>query len=216
MTTTSIPPVFLIADDHSIVRNGLVTMIGQIFEKATVFQAGNFQEIRAQFDNHKIDLLILDISFPEGSSLQLLSELKERQPAAKILVFSSFDEEIYALRYIKSGADGYLSKLSSPEEIEHAIRVMITKGKFTSDKIRDKIIDTLILKKSANPLENLSNREMEIASLLVKGYGNLEITNELNLKATTVSTYKVRVFDKLGISNLSDLIQTFNLHNDHL
>ena len=214
MSTTTNQPIFLIADDHSIVRNGLSIMIKEIFDNPVVLQAGNFKEISEQFETNKIDVLILDISFPEGSSLAFLTELKELFPAVRILMFSSFDEEIYALRYLKAGADGYLSKLSAPHEIEHALKAIITNGKYTSNNIRDKIMDSFLLKKSDNPLENLSNREMEIASLLVKGLGNLEISNTLNLKATTVSTYKTRVFEKLGLTNLSDLIQTFNLYND--
>jgi DNA-binding NarL/FixJ family response regulator len=214
MLTTTTSPVFLIADDHSIVRNGLALMIKQIFDNATIFQADNFKDIKSYFDENKIDILILDINFPEGNTLKLLPELKEVQASVKILIFSSFDEEVYALRYLKAGADGYLSKLSTPQEIESALKTIIKNGNYTSNKIRDLIMDSFLLKKSANPLENLSSREMEIATLLVKGYGNLEISNALDLKATTVSTYKNRVFEKLELANLSDLIHIFNLYND--
>jgi DNA-binding NarL/FixJ family response regulator len=121
---------------------------------------------------------------------------------------------VYALRYIKAGAGGYLSKLSAPDEIQHALEIMMRDGKYTSSAINNKIIDSFMLKKSHNPLEELSQREMEIALLLVQGYGNLEISNELNLKATTVSTYKTRVFEKLGITNLPALIEKFNLYSE--
>jgi DNA-binding NarL/FixJ family response regulator len=215
MSTTSMQPIFLIADDHSIVRNGLSILIKEIFTQTVVFHAGNFNEINDQLDRNEIDILILDISFPEGSSLSILAEIKERFPDIRILIFSSFDEEIYALRYLKAGADGYISKLSTPQQIEEAINGIIKNGKYTSNKIRDKIMDSFLLNTSDNPLENLSPREMEIATLLVKGFGNLEISNTLHLKATTVSTYKTRVFEKLELTNLSDLIQTFNLYNDN-
>jgi DNA-binding NarL/FixJ family response regulator len=214
MSTTSMQPIFLIADDHNIVRNGLSILIKEIFTQTVVFHAGNFNEINDQLDRNKIDILILDISFPEGSSLSILAEIKERFPDIRILIFSSFDEEIYALRYLKAGADGYISKLSTTQQIEEALHSIIKNGKYTSNKIRDKIMDSFLLNTSDNPLENLSPREMEIATLLVKGFGNLEISNTLGLKATTVSTYKTRVFEKLELSNLSDLIQTFNLYND--
>lgn len=215
MITTTLQPSFLIADDHGIVRNGLAVMINQKFENPTVFQAGNFQDIMALFENNKIDLLILDINFPDGNALKILPVVKIMQPDVKVLMFSTFDEEIYALRYIKAGADGYLSKLSPPDEIERALESIIKTGKYTSDKIKDKLMDSFLQNKSANPLENLSAREMEIATLFVKGYGNLEISNELNLKATTISTYKGRVFEKLSVNNLPDLIQIFNLHNEN-
>lgn len=205
---------FLVADDHAIVRNGLALVIKSTFEDAILYQAGTFLEIQAYVSKIKIDLLILDISFPEGSTLKLLPGLQLLQPDMKILMFSSYDEEVYALRYIKAGAGGYLSKLSSPDEIQHALEVMMRDGKYTSAAINNKIIDSFMLKKSHNPLEELYQREMEIALLLVQGYGNLEISNELNLKATTVSTYKTRVFEKLGITNLPALIEKFNLYSE--
>lgn len=209
------PYCFLVADDHSIVRNGLSMVIKNSFENVVLYQAGTFQEIQIQVATTKIDLLIMDISFPEGRTLNLLPELKALQPEMKILIFSSFDEEVYALRYIKAGADGYLNKLSTPEEIQKALATIIQEGKYTSNSIKDKIVESFIYKKLDNPLEQLSEREIEIATLLVKGYGNLEISNELNLKATTVSTYKNRVFEKLGITNLSSLIQKFQMYNDN-
>lgn len=211
---TETPHVFLIADDHSIVRNGLAIVIKSTFNPVILYQAGTFQEIQTQVAEYKIDLLILDISFPEGSTLQLIPVLKSFQPKMKILIFSSFDENIYALRYMKAGADGYLSKLSSPEEIQHAVETICREGKFTSAAIKEKIVDSFMNNKSHNPLDLLSERELEIARLLVKGYGNLEISNELNLKATTVSTYKTRVFEKLEIKSLPALIQKFDLYSD--
>lgn len=211
---TTTPYCFLVADDHSIVRNGLAMIIKSSFEPVILYQAGTFQEVQTHVAEIKIDVLILDISFPEGNALRILPGLKALQPDMKIIMFSSFEEEVYALRYIKAGADGYLSKLSTPEVIQNALNALIRDGKYTSDKIKDKIVDSYMLKKSDNPLDELSKREMEIATLLVKGYGNLEISNELDLKATTVSTYKNRVFEKLGINNLPALIQIFDLYND--
>lgn len=205
---------FLIADDHSVVRSGLVIIIKTLFKDASIFQASSFSEIEKTLEAEKIDILILDISFPEGNSLSIISTIKLEHPNLRILIFSSYEEDIYALRYIKAGADGYLSKLSTPDEIEVALLKMVKDGKFTSSKIKDKIIDTFMFNKPENPLDELSDREMEIATLMVNGMGNLEISNVLKLKATTISTYKNRIFEKLGVSNLSALIQFFNLHND--
>lgn len=205
---------FLIADDHSVVRSGLVIIIKTLFKDASIFQASSFSEIEKTLEAEKIDILILDISFPEGNSLNIISTIKIEYPNLRILMFSSYEEDIYALRYIKAGADGYLSKLSTPDEIEVALLKMVKDGKFTSSKIKDKIIDTFMFNKPENPLDELSDREMEIATLMVNGMGNLEISNVLKLKATTISTYKNRIFEKLGVSNLSALIQFFNLHND--
>jgi DNA-binding NarL/FixJ family response regulator len=205
---------FLIADDHSVVRSGLVIIIKTLFKDASIFQASNFNEIEKTLTNETVDILILDISFPEGNYLNIISNLKLDHPNIKILMFSSYEEDFYALRYIKAGADGYLSKLSTPDEIEVALMKMVKDGKFTSSKIKDKIIDSFMFNKPENPLDELSDREMEIATLMVNGMGNLEISNVLKLKATTISTYKNRIFEKLGVNNLSALIQFFNLHND--
>ncbi len=205
---------FLIADDHSVVRGGLVLIIKSLFKNATIFQASSFDEIEQTVAEESIDFLILDIHFPEGNSLQVIAKVKRDEPKIKILMFSNYDEDIYALRYIKAGADGFLSKLSSSEEMESALLKMVQEGRYTSPRINNKIINTLVFNKPGNPIEELSDREIEIATMLVNGMGNLEISNLLKLKATTVSTYKTRIFEKLGVHNLSALIHLFNLHND--
>jgi len=205
---------FLIADDHSVVRSGLIIIIKSLFKDGIIFQGSNFSEIKKIVETNAVDILILDISFPEGNSLNIIPALKIENPNLKILIFSSHDEEMFAIRYIKAGADGYLSKLSTPDEIENAILKMAQEGKYTSSKVRDKIIDSFMFNKPENPLEELSDREMEIATLMVNGMGNLEISNVLKLKSTTISTYKNRIFEKLGVSNLSALIQFFNIHSN--
>lgn len=204
---------FLIADDHSIIRNGLCLLINDTFSKAKVNQTESFDDILRVVKDVKLDLLILDINFPEGNSLSLIPTLKKLQPSMKILIFTSYDEDIYALRFYSAGVDGYLSKLSTPEQIENALLTILKEGRYASDAMKNKILDNYLFNKSANPLDTLSEREMEIAKLMVQGLGNLEISNVLNLKSTTVSTYKSRIFEKLSIDNLSALINIFNIHN---
>lgn len=203
---------FITADDHSVVTQGLSFILKDMYDGATVFQMENFSEIIKTINKTHIDLLILDINFPDGSSLNIIPTLKKIQPDLKILIFSGFDEDIYAIRYISAGANGYLNKLSSEEEIKHAISSVMNTGKYTSQNIQDKIVNSYILKKPANPLEQLSNREIEVAKFLVDGHSNIDISNALSLKKTTVSTYKNRIFEKLAIETLSELIQTFNLY----
>ena len=207
---------FITADDHSVVTQGISFILKDMYEGATVYQIESFSEIIKTLNKNPINLLILDITFPDGSSLNIIPTLKKIQPDLKILIFSGFDEDIYAVRYINAGANGYLNKLSSEEEIKHAIKSVMTSGKYTSQNIQDKIVNSFILKKPANPLEQLSNREIEIAKLLVDGHSNIDISKSLSLKKTTVSTYKNRIFEKLSIETLSELIQIFNLyHNQH-
>ena len=203
---------FISADDHSVVTQGMSFILKDLYKDATVYQIESFSEIIKVLNSTTIDLLILDINFPDGSSLNLLPTLKKIQPDLKILIFSGYNEDIYAVRYLSAGANGYLSKLSSEEEIKHAIKTVMTFGKYTSKNIQDKIMDSYILKKPSNPLEQLSNREIEIAKFLVEGKSNIDICKSLSIKKTTVSTYKNRIFEKLSIDTLSGLIQIFQLY----
>ena len=205
---------FLIADDHSVVRQGVSLIIKELFLNAAIHKAGNFKEIFNILKEVKVDLLILDVNFPEGNSISILSEINTIQPDIKILMFSVYDENIYAMRYLNAGASGYLNKEISEDEIKYAINTIISSGRYITQNIKDRILDFYISKKSVNPLDLLSNREIEVAQLLIKGYGNLEILELLNIKKTTVSTYKNRIFEKLEIDNLADLIKFFQLYYD--
>lgn len=210
---TNLTHTFLIADDHSIVRQGITLVIKELFFNATIFHAGSFKETLKILRENKMDLLILDINFPDGNSLNILSEIKTLQPDLKILIFSAYDEDIYALRYLNAGASGYLNKGCNEVEMKQALQSMMVSGKYITQNIKDRILDSYISKKPINPLEQLSNREVEVARLLIKGYGNMEIAELLNVKKSTVSTFKNRIFEKLEIDNLADLIDFFQLYN---
>lgn len=202
---------FIIADDHSIVRQGVAFLLSNKYKQACIYQAANFSEIIKKINITPIDLVILDINFPDGTSLNFIPTIKKNHPNVKILIFSAFDENVYATRYLNAGANGYLEKLSSDDEIIEAIDAVLCTGRFVSRNVQDKIMNTYILKKPVNPLEQLSNRELEIAKLMVEGNGNIEICSILHIQKSTVSTYKNRIFEKMEIDNLSDLIQLFNL-----
>lgn len=204
---------FLIADDHSVVRQGISLVIRELFFNATILQAGSFKEILATLKQHPVDLLILDINFPDGNSLNLITQAKALQAEIKILVFSAYDENLYALRYLNAGASGYLNKGCSEEEMKQALRSMVVSGKYLTQNIKDQILDSYISKKPLNPLELLSDREIEVARLLIKGFGNMEISETLQIKKSTVSTFKNRIFEKLSIDNLADLIDLFQLYS---
>lgn len=153
---------------------------------------------------------------PGGNNINVIKEVLTLQPDLKILVFSSYDENIYALRYIEAGAAGYLNKNTSMEELCNAINMIQERGKYMSPVVRDLYIQKLTSTKSSidkvNPLNKLSNREMDVAKHLIEGHGILEVSNLLDLSSSTVSTYKSRIFEKLGVSNIPDLIELFKLH----
>lgn len=205
---------FLITDDHSIVRQGISMLINELFSTPKIYMSGNFKDTFKIINETKIDLLILDINFPDGNSISIIKDIKLIQPEIKILIFTAYNEDIYALRYLNSGASGYLSKGSSEEEMKQALTSMILSGKYLTQNVKDRILDSYISKSPINPIEQLSNRELEVARMLVKGYGNLEISDLLNVKKTTVSTFKNRIFEKLEIDNLAALIELFRLYND--
>ena len=205
---------FLVSDDHTVVRQGLALMIKELYVNAVVYQVENFANIMAVLQQQPIEVLILDINFPDGNSITILPEVKKINPAVKIMIFSAFDESVHALRFFNAGANGFLNKLSEEEEIKQAIATLVDEGKFISPLTKEKILNSYLLGKKVNPIEHLSAREIEIARLLVKGYGNLEISNALDIQKTTVSTYKKRIFEKLQIDNLAALIETFTFFNE--
>lgn len=204
---------FITADDHSMITKSLSFILKDMYSTAEIFQINNIAGIIKILNTTEIHLLLLDISFPDGDTLKIIPTLKKIQPELKILIFSGHEEDIYAMRYINAGANGYLSKLSNEDEIKNAISEVLNTGKYFSRNLQDKIMDNYIFNKPSNLLEQLSNRELEIARLLTEGYGNTEICNELNLQKSTVSTYKTRIFEKLEINSVPDLIRLFDLYN---
>ena len=202
------------ADDHSVVTKSLSFIIQDLYANATIHQINNLTDVVEKLQTTPVDLLMLDVTFPDGNSLAVIPTIKKIQPDLKILIFSGHDEDIYAMRYLQAGVNGYLHKLSTEEEIKAAINDVITFGRFFSRNIQEKITNNYIFKKPQNPLEQLSNRELEISRLMVEGYGNIEICAALDLQKSTVSTYKARIFEKLHIEHISELIHLFNLYKE--
>ncbi len=208
----------LIADDHSIVRLGASVVINEKFKNTEIINATNINEVYDNLNSSKFDLLLLDINMPGGNNIKVIKEILDIQSDLKILVFSSYDENIYALRYIEAGAAGYLNKNTGMEDLANAIQSIQERGRYMSDAIKDLYVQKLTTNKStldkANPLYKLSNREMDVAKHLIDGHGILEVSNLLNLSSSTVSTYKSRIFEKLGVSNIPELIELFKLHEN--
>lgn len=203
----------LVADDHIIVRMGLIQIIRQLNPHAHLSEVGDYKALRTIISKEKFDLAIIDVNMPNGTLQQAIDFIKVIQPNLKILVFSSQDESVYALRYLKMGADGFLNKLSSKDEIDKALKAMVEKGRFISEEVKEILFfDTLNKSQSVNPLETLSNRELEVANKLVKGLPLKELSQQLNLHTSTVSTYKNRVFDKLNIQSIPELVEILRMY----
>lgn len=198
---------FLLADDHSLIRQGIVFVLEEIEIDFEVFHASNLQQIKESFDKNQIDVAIIDAHFPDGNSLNILPEIKKISPKTKILVFTGLEESTHSLKFLNAGVNGFLSKLSDTDEMKHAILKILHDEKYISATTQSLLINSIQNPRLVNPLLLLTEREMQIAQLYTKGFGNLEIANQLDIKQNTVSTLKKRIFEKLNIENIVELIE---------
>jgi len=198
----------LIADDHFVVRAGVNFIIESSLKNAIIDTAEDYYETIQKIKSEKYDLVILDLNMNGSKFKLMIPEIKLIQPEIKIMVFSVYDENI-GIQYISEGANGYVNKLSPESEVIEAIISILETGSFYSTKMMQNAMLTLS-NKNKNPLENLSFREAEIYNLLIRGNGNLEISNILDIHVSTVSTYKKRIFKKLKVTNIVELIEINN------
>lgn len=211
----SSPKHILIADDHDVVRYGVMLLIKELLPWAEISQVGSFPDAINVVENHQIDLVVLDINIPGGNNIQMLEALDKKQKGIKVLIFSAYDESLYALRYLQAGAKGYLYKQNSNNDVKLALQSVLSGGTYMSKAVKDSLINNLLNNnpEDQNPIEILSNRELEVAQMLIFGHGITEISGALNLQMSTVSTYKNRIFEKLNVENIVQLIDKFRLWN---
>lgn len=205
----------IVADDHGIVRMGLIQTIKRLRPTAVIAEVEDFKSLYKEILNSEFDLAIMDVNMPNGSIQEAIDYLKIHAPKVKILVFSSQDEELYAMRYLKMGAGGYLSKQSSTANIETALNAMLSTGRYLSEEVKDAMVFESLQGPTKNsPLESLSDRELQIANKLVKGIPLKELSNQLNLHSSTVSTYKNRLFEKLKIQSIPELVEILRMYKN--
>ncbi len=209
-------PNILIADDHTIVRYGATLIIKELLPGGQVSEAVNFNQALKLLDSQSFDLLILDINIPGGNNLQMIDVIRLHQPNIKILIFSGYDEQLFALRYLQAGVDGYLVKNSPEDELKTAIRTVLNNEKYLSPTVKQHLLNGLTAKSnmSRNPLHALSNRELEVMQLLIKGSSVADIGTVLSLQISTVSTYKARIFEKLEVGNVIELAEKVRLYGN--
>lgn len=203
---------FLLADDHSLIRQGIVFLLEDIDVEHEVFQASNLKQTLEFIKIHPIDIAIIDAHFPDGNSISILPEIKKIRPEIRILIFTGIDENVHALKFINAGANGFLSKLNEEEEIKQAILKMLSHGEYISPATQMLLMNSLHNRNLIDPLSSLTERERQIAEMYAEGLGNLEIANRLDVKQNTVSTIKKRIFDKLEIDNIVELIELIKNH----
>lgn len=194
----------LIADDHTIVRKGLKQILSEGMRNVEFGESSNASETLSLVTK-QFDLLILDLSMPGRSGLDLLKDIKVQSPRLPILVLSMYPEDQYALRVIKAGAMGYLTKDSAPEELVNAVTKILRGGKYISAALSDQLIDLIQRPKQGEDYEQLSDREFQVLKLIASGKTPTEIADALSLSVKTVSTYRTRVLEKLHLSSSSEL-----------
>lgn len=204
----------LIADEHSVCRIGIDAILKKKINGINIFFSNTITDAIRILKSEKIDLLIFDINTSKENSKLLISSFKKISPAIKILIFTNQDERIHALRYISAGANGFIEKTASEEVFVFAVSEIIKVGVYVSDRMKDSVYKFAVRRKVYNPLESLSEREFEVAKLLIQGKGNIEIMNQLNIKMSTVSTFKNRIFEKLGIDNVVSLFDIFKVYEE--
>jgi DNA-binding NarL/FixJ family response regulator len=205
--------IFLLADDHSIVRQGMEIVISDIVPNAKVYQTSSLHQVLELIESKGIEMAIIDAHFPDGNSLHILPQMKSINPDLKVLIFTGLEEDLHGLKFIKAGANGYLSKLSEEEEVREAVTTFIEKGEYFSDLLRNLLVQLVYNPDLISPLNSLTKRELQIAELYAEGYGNLEISNSLNIKQNTVSTIKKNIFEKLKIENMVELVDLIKTHH---
>ncbi|WP_443939332.1 response regulator [Pedobacter sp. MW01-1-1] len=201
----------LIADDHEIVRRGLKSLISDFWSGVEFLYASTFDAALTELEKAP-NLVIVDVNLPGGNNLKVIDQIKSVQANAKILVFSSLNENIYAVPYLKAGASGYLTKNAEESEIVTAITTILAGSRYSSKNVKENMFNSILGNDADNPFTKLSGRELEVAELLTKGVGVLEISNQLNLQMGTVSTYKLRLFQKLKIKSIIELAEKMSIY----
>ena len=198
----------VLADDHAIVREGLKRIVGDADDFTVAGEAADGTEVMRVVRETDFDVLVLDLSMPGRSGMELIKLVKAEKPRVRILVLSMHQEMQYAVRAIKSGASGYLTKESAPAQLEQAIRKIAAGGAYISSEVAEQLaLGAMPGAAPALPHESLSDREFQVFRLLVAGDAVSDIAHKLNLSVKTVSTHKANLMHKLGLANAAELVR---------
>jgi len=195
----------LIADDHPIVRKGLKEIIEETSDMVVADEANNGEEALGKVLKSNLDVVVLDISMPGMSWIDILKKIKKEKPELSVLVLSMHPEEQYAVQVFRAGASGYLTKQSTPDELLAAIRKISTRRKYISTSLAEKLAYDLENDANGPPHETLSNREYEVMCLIATGKTVKEIAEKLKLSVKTISTYRSRILEKMNMRNNAEL-----------
>jgi len=197
----------LIADDHPIVRRGLRQILEENSSVSNVDEAGTGREALEKVKKGKFDIILLDISMPGMSGLETLEEIKRLKPSLPVLILSIYPEEEYAVRALKTGASGYLTKKSAPDELITAIRKLARGERYISNSLAEFLATHLTGETEKPRHESLSNREFQVMRMIASGKSLKEIAGDMSLSPKTISTFRTRILQKLDLKSNAELIQ---------
>ena len=195
----------LIADDHAVVRTGLIQIISEIPEIAILDEAVDGEQVLQMIDKNDYDLVILDISMPKRSGLEVLTHLRKTFPKLPILILSVYPENQYAKRVIQAGASGFIAKHSEPAELKEAILKTANGGKYISKELAEHLAYEFFEPRVENLHEMLSLREFEVMRLIASGKSVSQIADEIFLSVKTISTYRSRIIQKTKLKNNAEI-----------
>jgi two-component system invasion response regulator UvrY len=198
---------FLIVDDHVVVRRGVIQILAEHFKQAEFGEASSAHEALEQIWKGEWNLVILDISLPGRSGLDALKELKQARPGIPVLILSMHTEDEFALRAIKGGASGYLTKETIATELVAASEKALAGGEYIRPSIADKLVSFLRAEDSVEPHHSLSNREYQVLTMIAAGKTVKEMGAELSMSVKTISTYRTRMLEKMRMKNDAELIR---------
>jgi DNA-binding NarL/FixJ family response regulator len=195
----------LIADDHAVVREGLKQILSESSEMVVTAEASTGPEVLEKIGKDDFDLVVLDISMPGRGGLDILKEIKNKKPRLPVLILSMYPEEQYAVRVLKAGASGYMTKESAPHELVKAIQ-QISKGKkYVSPSLAEKLALDLEITTGRPLHESLSDREYQVMCMIASGKTLKEIAEQLSLSIKTISTYRSRILEKMNMKSNAEL-----------
>jgi two-component system, NarL family, invasion response regulator UvrY len=196
-----------IADDHPIVREGLRRIASDGVGISVTGEASTAAELFRLLARVAVDVVLLDVSMPGSTFVETLKELREKHPSVKVLVLSVHPEDQWAMRALRAGAAGYLTKDHSPEELVGAIRRVAGGGKYVSAPLAEKLAGLIDHDSKRAPHERLSDREFEVLRALGSGMAVKDVAEQLNLSAKTISTYRARLLEKMSLKSRADLVR---------
>lgn len=203
----------LIADDHAIVRQGLKQILSETEDLIITGEADDGSEALQLARIQPWDIFLLDVSMPNRNGIDTLKQLKKEFPRLPVLILSMHPEEQYALRALKAGASGYLTKQSAPEQLVNAIRHVASGKKYVSPAVAQQLIEALSDDTDKLPHERITDREYQVLVMIAAGKSQTQIADKLNLGVATVSTYRARLLEKMGLKSTAELIR-YGLEHD--